>query len=393
MLHRKLLPLLMLMVVFSPLAIDIFLPALPIMANDFAVHITQMQWTISAFLLSLGAGQLVSGPLADRYGRRPVAIAGVILYGLSSLLASFVEGFELFLLCRIAQGFGACAIVVAAFATVRDRFDPIQSGVMYSYLNGVICCIPAVAPIAGSVLTEQFGWRSNFEVMAAYAAFAGVFIVLTLPETRPDYSAEHKVFISLNSFMPILRHPIFLFNAILIMLTMAIILVYVTSSPAWLMVHLKLSKETFTLWFSLNALVNIATYLYAPKVLLRLGARKTIGLGMIILIASGLLMISLLSWHHVMGYMLPIMVASIGISLLMGPCAGQALSPFSENAGAASALLGFIQMSGAAVIVSLLQLLSLTGPEQFILLAFALVPVFCFWKLAKAKHVLYIKHS
>ncbi|WDE04772.1 multidrug effflux MFS transporter [Thalassomonas viridans] len=389
MTKRAALPLLMLMVIFSPLAIDIFLPALPVMAQDFTVPMSQIQWSISAFLLTMGLGQLLSGPLADRYGRRPVAITGVLIYGISSLLAAFSASLEAFLICRLAQGFGACAIVVAAFACVRDRYDAIQSGVIYSYLNSAICCIPAMAPLLGSVLTETFGWRSNFEAMALYAAIAGTIIFFALPETRPASTVQHKKLVSLNRFLPIIKHPVFLFNAVIVMLMMAIMLAFVSSSPSWLMVQLKQSQQTFVFWFSLNAVLNIVACFLAPKVLLKLGARKTIGLGMGILVFSGVLMLALLDWHHPVAFMAPIMLCSLSVSFLTGTCSGQALSPFGDNAGSASALLGFMQMSGAAVLVGLLQLLPLNEPQQMALLMLAILPIYALWKLPKVKSTLY----
>jgi len=386
---RSSLPLLMIMVVFSPLAVDLFLPALPLMAQDFSVSLSQMQWSISAFLLSMGMGQLISGPLADRYGRRPVAIGGIVIYGLASLSCVFATSLEMLLMLRIAQGFGACAIVVAAFASVRDRYNPMQSGVIYSYLSSITCCVPALAPLLGSVLTEHFGWRSNFELMAFYAALAVVIIVFSLPETRPSNTLVDKKLLSINRFMPMLKNPLFVFNATVVMLTMSIILAFVTSSPAWLMIHLGESQQGFVFWFSCNAALNIIAYFLAPKVLTKLGIRATIGLGMVIILCAGLLMLALLQWQHPFAFMLPVMISCLGISLLMGTCTGQALSPFGENAGTASALLGFIQMSGAAVVVSLLQLLPLNAPEQLVLMIFTFVPVFIVWKLPTAKSVLY----
>jgi len=383
------LPLLMLMVIFSPLAIDIFLPALPIMAQEFSVTMPKMQWSITVFLLSMGLGQLLSGPLADRFGRRPIAIGGIVIYGISSLLASFSGNVEIFLLARMAQGFGACAIVVAAFASVRDRFDPIQSGVMYSYLNSVICCVPALAPLLGSILTEQFGWRSNFEVMALYAIVAGIVIVFALPETRPQSTKQHKKLITLNRFIPIIKHPIFLFNALVVMLSMAIIIAYVSSSPSWLIMKLGQSQQTFVFWFSLNAAINIVACFLAPKVLMKLGVQKTIELGLLTLIFSGILMFALRDWHDPMAFMLPVMISSLGFSLLMGSCSGQALSPFGDNAGTASALLGFIQMTGSAIIVSLLQLFPLDEPDQLTLLMMAILPIYLLWKQPKIKGSLY----
>lgn len=385
MTNKQLLPLLILMVIFSPLAIDIFLPALPIMAQDLSVSMTQIQWSITAFILSLGFGQLVAGPLADRYGRRPVAISGIIIYGLSSVIAAYSDSLAFFLISRLAQGLGACAIVVAAFASVRDKYNAIESGVMYSYLNSAICCIPALAPLLGNILTENFGWRSNFGFMTSYAVFAGAILFFTLKETKPAHTEQHKRLITMARFTPVLKHPVFLFNAFVVMLAMAIIIAYVSSSPAWLMVKLGLDQQSFVYWFSLNAVINIVACFLAPRVLLKFGARVTIGFGMVLLIASGLLMFAMLAWHSPVAFMLPIMISSLGFSLLMGACAGQALAPFGDKAGAASALLGFMQMSGSAVIVYLLQLLPLNEAEQLALLMLTIIPVYIIWKLPQVK--------
>ncbi len=385
MTNKKLFPLLILMVIFSPLAIDIFLPALPIMAQDFSVSMTKIQWSITAFILTMGFGQLVTGPLADRYGRRPVAIGGIIIYGLSSILAAYSDSLAFFLISRLAQGLGACAIVVAAFATVRDKYNAIESGVMYSYLNSAICCIPALAPLLGNVLTEYFGWRSNFEFMAGYAAIAGAILFFALKETKPAHTEQHKRLFTMARFTPVLKHPVFLFNAFVVMLAMAIIIAYVSSSPAWLMVKLGLDQQSFVYWFSFNAAINIIACFLAPRVLVRYGARITIGFGMVLLIVAGVLMFALLAWHSAAAFMLPIMISSLGFSLLMGACAGQALAPFGDKAGSASALLGFMQMSGAAVIVYLLQLLPINEAEQLALLMLTIIPVYVIWKLPQVK--------
>jgi len=373
------------MVIFSPLAIDIFLPALPIMAEEFVAPMKHMQWSVTIFILSMGFGQLISGPLADRYGRRPVALGGIIIYGLASLVSAYSDSLTFFLLSRLLQGFGACAIVVSAFASVRDKYNAIESGVMYSYLNSAICCIPALAPLLGNVLTEAFGWRSNFEFMTGYAVFAGLILFFTLKETKPEHTEQHKNLISLAQFMPVLKHPVFLFNSLVVMLAMAIIIAYVSSSPAWLMVRLGLDQQSFVFWFSMNAVINIIACFLAPKFLVRFGARVTIGSGMILLITAGLLMLALLAWKTPIAFMLPIMISSLGFSFLMGACAGQALAPFGQKAGAASALLGFIQMSGSAVIVYLLQLLPFNEAEQLALLMLVAVPIYVIWKLPQVK--------
>lgn len=186
-----------------------------------------------------------------------------------------------------------------------------------------------------------------------------------------------------------MKHPVFLFNALVVMLAMTAILVYVTNAPAWLMVYLELDQDTFVFWFSFNAVINIVACFLAPKVLMKFGVRKTIGLGMLILVASSLLLFILLKWHHAAGFMIPVMMSSVGAALLMGSCAGQALSPFGNRAGTASALLGVIQFSGAALLASLIQLLPLNEPEQLAILLLVFLPIYGLWKLPKFKQVLY----
>lgn len=118
----RLVALMVLLVLFSPLAIDIYLPAMPLMATEFDVAPTRIQDTISWFLVSLGVGQLLAGPLADRFGRRPVAMAGIAIYAASSALAWTAQSLDALLIARLLQGAGACATSVCAFAAVRDSF-------------------------------------------------------------------------------------------------------------------------------------------------------------------------------------------------------------------------------------------------------------------------------
>ncbi|WP_199608595.1 multidrug effflux MFS transporter [Flocculibacter collagenilyticus] len=376
---------LIIMVIFSPLAIDIFLPALPIIAEEMNASLLDMQWLVTSFILSMGLGQLISGPLADRHGRKPVAIVGILVYVIASYLCAIAINTEMLLLSRLLHGFGACAIVVAAFACVRDKFNAEQSGAMYSYLNSAICCIPALAPILGSWLTQEFGWRSNFYFMVGYALIAGIVISITLKETRPSHTIIPKKIISLRAYMPIIKHPVFMFNASVVMISMAIIIAYVSSSPAWLMVNLGLTQSDFVFWFSLNAVFNIVACMLAPKLIERFGARKTIGAGMLSMIIGGAALLVFSGSHTAIGFMGPIIMSSLGFALIMGACAGQALAPFGDKAGTASALLGFFQMSGAAVLVGIVQVLPLNEAEQVALLMLALLPLFILWKLPAVK--------
>ncbi|MGL5949198.1 MAG: multidrug effflux MFS transporter [Aeromonas sp.] len=369
-----LISLLILLVLFSPLGIDIYLPALPAMAADLAAPVTALQGSITWFLFSMGLGQLLAGPLADRFGRKPVALVGVLLYGVSALAAGAAHSMAWLLVARVLQGFGACATSVAAFAVVRDSFGPQKSGQMISYLNGAICFIPALAPLLGGWLTLQAGWRSNFWFMAAYALLVGAWLWRKMPETRPSETQSTGALLSWARYAPVLRSPTFLFNASLCLLAMAVILAYVTAAPVHLMMQLGLDMAGFSQWFTANAVINIVGCFAAPRIISQFGARRTLraGLGLLMLAATGLTLG--LTVAHPLAMMGPVFVASLGFTLILGAAAGLALAPFGHCAGTAAALLGLFQMSGAGALVGLLGNLALAPTEQLALHMWLLLP-------------------
>ncbi|GAL29357.1 multidrug resistance transporter Bcr/CflA family [Vibrio variabilis] len=191
---------------------------------------------------------------------------------MSACLAWAAQSIEWMLAARLLQGLGACATSVAAFATVRDMYGPERSGKMISYLNGAICFIPALAPILGSYLTQQFGWRANFSFMAGFALMVGGIVLLNMRETNPARSGEK--YFALSRYTQVLSTPTFLFHAILCLLAMGVILAYVTSAPVVLMEQMGLSMNAFTFWFGLNAVFNIAACMLAPKSWTRWGPTK-----------------------------------------------------------------------------------------------------------------------
>ncbi|USD97339.1 Bcr/CflA family drug resistance efflux transporter [Vibrio coralliilyticus] len=364
--------LLTLLVLFSPLAIDIYLPALPLISQAFHVEHALAQDTITWFLFAMGVGQLFAGPLADKVGRRTVALGGISIYALSALLAWGAQTIEWMLIARLLQGLGACATSVAAFATVRDIFGPQKSGKMISYLNGAICFIPALAPILGSWLTQQFGWRSNFSFMAGFALIVLVVMFMKMKETNPAPSKE-PVFRP-SRYMAVLKTPSFLFHASLCMLAMAVILAYVTSAPVVLMEKLGLTMNEFTMWFGINAAINIVACMTAPKFMEQYGTHKTLFVGIMTLGLAGIVMLAMAKTPTAMAFMLPIFMSSVGFAWVLGAAAGKALAPFGDKAGTAAALLGLFQMSGSGLVVGTVQRLGMEPQVMIAVQMFIIVP-------------------
>ncbi|MCH1930000.1 multidrug effflux MFS transporter [Shewanella sp. A25] len=366
--QRNLLPILMSLVLLSPLAIDIYLPSLPTMAAEFSVSSSEVQSTLVLFLFAMGLGQVLIGPLADRFGRRPIAIFGVLLYGTSSLLAAAAMEFQWLQFARVLQGLAACSTSIVAFSAVRDCYSSKEGARIYSYLNGAICVIPALAPTLGGLLAMQFGWRSTFVFMTLYAMLMMLVVGYRLPETRPANTVNEGGLYRWSRYKPVISNTHFLFYAFACMSAMAAILCYVSYSPVWLIGHLGVSELVFSGLFGLNATVNIIACFVAPVVIRKLGNRPTAILALGLLVAAAVLVIAVQWFGPSVGmaaafaFMLPMMLLCIGFALLLGPATSMALSAFGERAGTATAMLGFIQMSGASVITGLVQQTSLTAP-------------------------------
>ncbi|EAS45830.1 Bcr/CflA family drug resistance efflux transporter [Photobacterium profundum] len=366
-----------LLILFSPIAIDIYLPAMPQMADYFGVNIVNVQDTITWFIFSLGFGQLVAGPMADRYGRRPVALVGIAIYCASSWLAYEAYSFELMLVARLLQGFGACATTVIAFTAARDFFGSKRSGQMISYLNGFISFVPALAPILGGWITINYGWKHNFSFMVVYSIVAGLFVLLFFKETKPENTDIENAKVSFKNYMPIATNPTFIFHVTMCLLAMAVILSYVSAAPGWLMVGIGLDINQFTMWFGFNAIINIAGCMLAPKFTDTFGSYKTLVTGLSTIIFAGLLMTLIGNNGEAWGFMVPICIATVGAAFILGSAAGKALAPFGHCAGTAAALLGLFQMSGASILVSLLQKIKLEAPDMMAVQMFLLIPSFC----------------
>ncbi len=364
--------LLAMLVLFSPLAIDIYLPALPQISAAFHVEHALAQDTITWFLFAMGVGQLFAGPLADKLGRRTVALGGISIYALSACLAWAAQSIDMMLIARLLQGLGACATSVAAFATVRDIFGPEKSGKMISYLNGAICFIPALAPILGSWLTQEFGWRSNFSFMAGFAVVVGSILFFQMKETNP--ATEKVAVFKLERYWSVLRTPSFIFHASLCMLAMAVILAYVTSAPVVLMEQLGMSMNEFTFWFGINALINIIAAFSAPRFMDKFGTYGALIVGISTLGFAGILMLVLANEATAIAFMLPIFLSSVGFAWILGAAAGKALEPFGDRAGTAAALLGLFQMSGSGFLVGTMQRMNLEPPIMIAMHMLIIVP-------------------
>ncbi len=170
------------------MAMHIFVPALPEAARDIGASIGAMQMTVSVYLFGLAVGQLVYGPLSDRLGRRPVLMAGLVLYTITSLTAAFAPNVDALIVIRIFQALGGCAGLVLGRAIIRDTAPPREAARRLALMNLMVTVGPGVAPLIGGALASTLGWRSIFFLLFALGMTNIAFTWRLLPETRVQTS-------------------------------------------------------------------------------------------------------------------------------------------------------------------------------------------------------------
>ncbi|OHX21846.1 multidrug effflux MFS transporter [Chromobacterium sphagni] len=343
-----------LLILFNPLGIDLYLAALPAMQRFFQADVSA---SISVFVFSLGLGQLLFGPLADRIGRRPVALGGLLLYALSAALASQCDSLPAFLALRALQGLGASASSVCAFTMIRDCFSGNAAAQRYSMLNGALNIVPALAPALGGLLTEHYGWQACFLFLALAALSTSAWLARLMPETLPPQRERQ----SGPGLGQMLRHPALWRYGACSSSALGLIISYVTLAPGVLIDRAGLSSATFGLLFGANALLIMASSLAGLQLISRFSQRRVLHAGLGLMLAAGALLLGLAGQQGAWHYMLPVAVLSVGFALTLGPAASMAMAPFAESAGRAAAILGCAQMLFAAALSALLAALPLSG--------------------------------
>lgn len=341
------------LVLLAPLGIDLYLPTLPEIALGLNTPVTTVQTTIPLFLLVMGLGQIVAGPLVDNFGRKPVALIGLFLYMVGSVLAATATSWPQFLLARIVQGCAVCCTAVVAFSGVRDRLDGEDAARAYGFLNGALNIVPALAPMLGGLLAAAFDWRAPFWFLTAYALVIGLIVVFFLPETRPAGTLAVKG-LPLKQYWQIFRQPRFLAFAFANAGALGMVLTYVSLAPQVLMTEGKLTALQFSIAFGANGFWIMLVSVLVNKIIRKVGRPFCLAAGSLAMILGALMLMGgviLLpgEWQNNWAlYMFPVAISVAGLAFTVGPATSYALEPYQQQAGVASALAGFIQMAGGS---------------------------------------------
>ncbi len=337
----------------QPVTTDLYLPALPALTRSLGASVAAGQLTLSALLLAFGCSQLAWGPLSDRFGRRPVLLAGLALYALASVGAALAPSMELLVAWRTAQGLAMGAVVMCARAIVRDLYSPLAGArAMSKALTGlgVIACL--CAPLGG-LLTEWLGWRAALMVLSIYAVATLSLVALRMPETlaQRNPQALHPATLW-RTWALVLRNPTFWAFSLLTTASYGGLFTFLAAS-SFVYIDVLGSSRTH---YGLTLLSTSAAYLLGTvlcrRLLARWGIRRTVAIGGSLSACGGLLMLlaATLGWHSVAALLPPFYLFMLGHGIHQ-PC-GQsgAVGPFPQAAGVASALNGFMMMLAAFAI-------------------------------------------
>jgi MFS transporter, DHA1 family, multidrug resistance protein len=339
---------LMLLLGTQPVSTDLYLPSLPSLPGLFGVPLTTVQLTLSVLVISFGAGQLALGPVADRFGRRPVLLGGLALYTLVSAAALWSPHIAWLIACRAGQGLGMAACVVCARAMLRDLYDPAQGAHVMARAATWMGILPVAGPILGGYLETTLGWRGAFGVLTLFGATGLAVIALRLPETlRQPNPAALQLRPLLHNWRVVLTHRGFWAYTAVSSFTYAGLFCFIAGSSFVMVDVLGLSRREYGFAFAFVTSGFLIGSALCRRLVPRLGMVRSIRVAAFISLGAGLTMagLALAGVHHPLALMIPAFVYTFAHGIHQ-PCAQVgAVGPFPTRAGAATALSGFLSMA------------------------------------------------
>jgi MFS transporter, DHA1 family, multidrug resistance protein len=341
----------------GPFAIDMYLPALPAIGTSLHADAAAVQRSLMAFFASLGACQLLYGPLSDMFGRKRPLYVGLGLFVLASIVSGLASDIQSLIAWRVIQGVGACATLVIPRAIVRDLHTGPQAARLMSLLMLVFSVSPLLAPLAGSLAIAWASWRAVFWSVTVLGALGLLLTALGLSETRPVHERVNSSWSSaFSGYRTLLRQPRFLGLSFIGGFGMAGFFIYLANSSFVLIEHYGLTPTVYSLFFSLNAFAFIGTAQLTGWLTSRYGLQPVIRVAAVGHAAAMIVLGGLwLTGTDSLAWLAALLFVGYGfLGLVIPTTSVLALDDHGEIAGTAAALMGTVQMLTGALAVSLL---------------------------------------
>ncbi|MGL5166077.1 MAG: multidrug effflux MFS transporter [Afipia sp.] len=332
-------------------ATNILLPSLPSMAKALNVSTAAVSSTISVYLAVFAIGQLIVGPLSDRYGRWKPVLFGLGIFVLGSVWCQFSNDLPTMLVGRTIQALGACAASVLSRAIARDLLSGEELTRALAFIMVAMSAAPGFSPLIGGLLDATSGWRSEFFVVGLFGAIVAFSYYRYVGEThQADGKMSMQPASIARGYWGLITDLRFIAPAGTIGLFMGAIFAMFSVSPRVLIDGLGFSPIQVGLFFATTVFAVFASGMAAPRIAIRLGHARATVIGLCIAALGGLTLL-LAHWadHSIWTYFIPVMIFLTGFGMVSPLVTATALQPFGDRAGLASALLGFLQMAGAAL--------------------------------------------
>ncbi|OAT38331.1 Bcr/CflA family multidrug resistance transporter [Proteus myxofaciens ATCC 19692] len=354
--------LLALITALDAMAIDLYLPAMPTIANDIHVSSVDIQLTLSVFLVGLAIGQGIYGPLLDRYGRRIPLLVGIGIFSLGSFIATITQNLEWLLIARLIQAIGASAGLVTPRAIVDDSCSLKESSKIFSLLMQIMMIAPILAPIIGGFLLSHIGWRSIFGFMTLLGIIIFIWGYRSIPDTLPiEHRTPLSIKNSIRAYLTQLGNTVYMGYTLAGGVILASLFVYISGSSFIFTAHYGLTPTQFSYIFAANAIAliiggQIDIFLQKRYI----SSKIIIILGIVIHTAVGITLLTVINIGNVslitFGSLLAIGVGALG--LIFGNLTALTMASVKSQSGVASSLMGMLQYFISAVIGFLISLIS-----------------------------------
>ncbi|WP_123347639.1 MULTISPECIES: MFS transporter [unclassified Enterobacter] len=334
------------LVLLYPAGIDMYLVGLPEIASGLNASESQLHIAFSLYLVGMALAMFFAGKGADRSGRRPVAIAGALIFIFASALCGLAQSGTVFMAGRFVQGVGAGCCYVVSYAIMRDVLEDRRREKVLSLLNGIICIVPVLAPVLGYLLMRSFPWQSLFYLMAGMGALVLMLSVFILRETRHQQSASRM---SETPVAESLTARFFISRVVVTTLSISVILTFVNTSPVLLMEYMRFERSGYATIMALTSVISMAVSFTTPFALSFLKPRTLMMFSQLLFLTAGIVLAMSATDAMVL---VGLSLICVGFPLGFGVAVSQALGPFSRRAGVASSVLGIAQVCGSSLWIS-----------------------------------------
>ena len=349
-----------LLTAIGPLSIDMYLPAFPDIAKSLNAPVASVMLSLSSFFIGISIGQLIYGPLLERYGRKKPLYFGLIIYAIAAIGCASTNSVNGLIIFRLFQALGGCVGMVASRAMVRDLFEVKDNAKVFSTLMLVVAVSPIIAPTLGGYITAYLGWRYIFGMLILVILAILVAVFFKLPESKkpdPNFSL-HPIAIT-NSFLSIIKNSQFAIYTFTGAIAYAGLYSYISGSPYVFMVIYGVSEKYYGWIFAVIAAGLISASQLNNFLLKKYQSEQIIKAALYFQNLTGIILATtaILGMHHLYLTILLIMLFLCCQGFIFPNASALSMAPFAQNAGTASALMGFIQMSIGALMSAMVSVL------------------------------------